>query len=153
MILKNAEVFAYGKDFITTDIKIENGKIVSLEKTDAPGEDFSGKKILPGFIDIHIHGCGGADACDAKAESLEKMSGCLASKGVTSFCPATMTLPKEELKKVFAAIGNEMGKEKGAYIHGINMEGPFISKEKAGAQAKEHIIPPDIALFKELNAI
>jgi len=153
MIIKNAIV--YNEDFepIKTDIEIENKKIKSLKKNEAEGIDYSGCVVLPGFIDIHIHGCNAADATDGNADSVIKMSRWLATKGVTSFCPTTMTLPEEELKKSFKYVSDAMGKEPGAYIHGINMEGPFISYAKKGAQAGEHIIPPDIDFLKELNSI
>lgn len=153
MILKNATV--YGEDFSprVTDITIENGIITSLEKTDKPGTDCSGKTIIPGFIDIHIHGCNMADATDGKPDSALNMSKFLATKGVTSFCPTTMTISAEELFESFSFIAKAMGKEEGAYIHGINMEGPFISPNKKGAQAEEHIKAPDIELFKQLNSI
>ncbi len=153
MILKNASVFVDSEKFVTTDITAENGIITSLEKTDKEGIDCTGKVILPGFIDIHIHGCNRADASHASVEELKTMSRFLADKGVTSFCPATMTLPVPEIEKAFETAAGIMGKEPGAYIHGINMEGPFISKEKKGAQAEENIIPPDFPLFERLSRI
>lgn len=153
MILKNATV--YGEDFSprVTDITIENGIITSLDKTDECGMDCTGKAIIPGFIDIHIHGCDMADATDGKPDSVLKMSAFLATRGVTSFCPTTMTISADELRKSFSFVADAMGKEEGAYIHGINMEGPFISSAKKGAQAQEHIKAPDIEFFKELNSI
>ncbi len=153
MILKNALV--YGEDFSPriTDITIENGIITNLDKTEMPGIDFTGKAIIPGFVDIHIHGCYMADATDGKSDSVLKMSRFLASKGVTSFCPTTMTISTDELRKSFSFIADIMGKEEGAYIHGINMEGPFISPKKKGAQAEKHIKAPDIEFFMELNSI
>jgi|LSQX01.2.fsa_nt_gb N-acetylglucosamine-6-phosphate deacetylase len=112
--------------------------------------DFSGCTVLPGFIDIHIHGCGGADVDGADTASLKKMSDFLVKKGVTSFCPTTMTMPESSLAQQFAAVSDYMGRESGAYIHGINMEGPFISHEKKGAQHGGHIRTPDLGEFKRL---
>ena len=68
------------------------------------------------------------------------MSGYLASRGVTSFCPATMTLPEEKLAEVFENIRASSESLPGAYIHGINMEGPFISPAKKGAQDGRYIL-------------
>ncbi len=153
MIIKNAIIYNENFEAVKTDLEIENGKIKSLGKSEADGIDYSGCVVLPGFIDIHIHGCNSADATDGKPDSVLKMSRWLASKGVTSFCPTTMTLPKDELKKSFRYINQAMGNEPGAYIHGINMEGPFISHAKKGAQAGEHITAPDIEFLKELNSI
>lgn len=153
MILKNATV--YGADFTPqkTDIKINGEKIEALGKFNESGADYSGCVILPGFIDIHIHGCNMADVTDGNADSALKMSKWLATKGITSFCPATMTLSKDFLRECFGYAAKAMGNEEGAYIHGINMEGPFIAPEKKGAQAGEHIINPDFEFFTELNGI
>ncbi len=153
MILKNATVCNENFDFIKADIEIKDGKIVTVGNIDAEGIDFSGSVILPGFIDIHIHGINMADATDGNPDSAAKMSVALAKHGVTSFCPATMTIPVEDIKKSFKYVADTMGNEEGAYIHGINMEGPFISPAKKGAQAEENIIEPDFALFEELNSI
>ena len=153
MIIKNAMV--YGKDFTAelSDIIIDGEKIAAVEKTDKDGLDFSGCVALPGFIDIHIHGCNMADATDGNPESASEMSKWLAQNGITSFCPTTMTLGIDTLKKCFGFIADTMGNEEGAYIHGINMEGPFIAPEKKGAQAAEHILEPDFEIFNELNSI
>lgn len=153
MIIKNAVV--YGKDFIPekTDIEIDGEIITSLNKSNSDGENFDGCVVLPGFIDIHIHGCNMADVTDGNEDSALKMSAWLAQNGITSFCPSTMTLPVPMLKKCFKYVADSMGKENGAYIHGINMEGPFISPAKKGAQAEEHILNPDFEVFSELNGI
>jgi len=153
MIIKNATV--WNKDFspVVADIEIENGIIKSVGKIDSEGTDFSGCVVLPGFIDIHIHGCNMADATDGNADSAAKMSKWLAQNGITSFCPTTMTLPADTLKKCFGFIADTMGREEGAYIHGINMEGPFIAPEKKGAQDAAHILAPDYKFFDELNNI
>lgn len=153
MIIKNATVFTENFEPVKTDITIENQIIKSLAPSESDGEDFSGCAVLPGFIDIHIHGCNMADTTDGNSDSVFKMSKWLATKGVTSFCPTTMTLPPDMLEKCFGYAAETMGKEEGAYIHGINMEGPFISHAKKGAQAGEHIIAPDFEMLKKLNNI
>ena len=153
LILKNASVCNDNFEFINTDITIEDGKIKSLEKSEESGIDCTGCVILPGFIDIHIHGCNMADCTDGKPDSVAKMGRFLAEHGITSFCPTTMTLPVKELENSFSYIKETMGKEEGAYIHGINMEGPFISPKRKGAQAEENIKEPDFELFSNLNKI
>ncbi|MBQ2774566.1 MAG: N-acetylglucosamine-6-phosphate deacetylase [Clostridia bacterium] len=155
MILKNAEIFDNEFNRRKADIRIDGEKIAEIGDNLSGGQevDLSGCVILPGFIDIHIHGCGGADFCDAKEDTLETMSKTLASFGVTSFCPATMTLPYDEIEKAFVCAAEYKGKECGAYIHGINMEGPFLSVERRGAQPAEYIKKPDINEFKRLNGI
>lgn len=155
MILKNAEIF--DKDFnrIKADIRVENEKIAEIgAKLHGEDEiDFEGCVIIPGLIDIHIHGCGGEDFSDSKPETLPTMSETLASFGVSSFCPTTMTLPYDIIEKAFTNCADYMGKECGAYIHGVNMEGPFLSVERRGAQPEEYIHVPDIDEFNKLNGI
>ena len=141
-VLKNVNL--YGE---ITDITVENGKISGIGKTDLAGVDFEKNKIYPGLIDIHIHGCNLADATDGNENSAAEMSKWLAKNGITSFCPTTMTLPVDTLKKCFGYISKTMGNEEGAYIHGINMEGPFIAPEKKGAQDAAHILKPDFNVF------
>ena len=153
MIIKNATICDKDFKLIKADLEFKNGVITQIGKTQGEGEDYSGKVVLPGFIDIHIHGCNRADCSDGVEGEIQVMSEFLATKGVTSFCPATMTVSTERIKKAFSAIKNTMGKEKGAKILGINMEGPFISEEKKGAQASENILKPNVEFFEEMNAL
>ncbi len=153
MIIKNATVWTADFEPVKTDITIDWELISALGKTDGNGEDFSGCAVLPGFIDIHIHGCNMADTTDGNADSVAKMSKWLATKGITSFCPTTMTLPETFLEECFRYAADTMGKEEGAYIQGINMEGPFISHAKKGAQAAAHIVAPDYDMLCRLNSI
>lgn len=148
MILKNCTFYneVFEKEY--GDIEIENGKIVKIGFLNGDGIDMSGNIILPGFIDIHIHGGNGGDASDATTSSLEKISSYLAKKGVTSFCPTTMTLPINRLVEIANAIKNN--KPRGAKIVGINFEGPFISISKKGAQNGDYVIEGTTANFEAL---
>lgn len=154
MVIKNATVWTEDFNPVKTDIEIENGIIKALGNIDSESSlDFSGMTVLPGFIDIHIHGACLADSSSGEAEQIQTISRYLAERGITSFCPTTMTLPCETLGKAFAAVKECMGNEDGAYIHGINMEGPYISLAKKGAQAAEHVRKPDFEEFSSLNSI
>lgn len=155
MLLKNATVYNDRFEPEKTDILIEDGLIARIgSNLDAEeAVDLTDNIIVPGFIEIHIHGCDGADISDEDENSLQKMSRFLSRHGVTSFCPATMTLPKEQLVSQFKVVKSFMGKEEGAYIHGINMEGPFIAVSQKGAQSADYIRPPDIEEFRHLNSI
>lgn len=150
MILKNCTFYneKFEKEF--GDIKIENGKITEIGILNDDGIDMSGNIILPGFIDIHIHGGNGGDASDGIHESLDKISTYLAKKGVTSFCPTTMTLPIEKLCAIAKTIKSH--KQNGAKIVGINFEGPFISKAKKGAQNGDYVIEGTCENFDKLNS-
>lgn len=155
MFLINAAY--YDKDFHLAhgDIEIDGGRIrqvggkLAYKKEDL-AVDCGGYTIVPGFVDIHIHGCDGADACDGTREALDTMARFLLQRGVTSFCPTTMTVGGDVLQKALLAAKECASRplEDGARVVGVNMEGPFISVEKRGAQKAEHIVAPDFELFK-----
>lgn len=137
MILKNAEVFNGDFEKIRADVKIDGEKISKIgDFSSEDGLDLTGLVVMPGLIDMHIHGCGGADTGDATPEALETMSQTLVKNGVTSFCPASMTLSFEELTKIFANIDAMKDKVGGAYIHGANMEGPYIAMSKKARRTR-----------------
>ena len=129
-------------------------KIVASEEVDLSDYeviDAGGNYVAPGLIDIHIHGYLGEDASDADADGLKKMAEGLVANGVTSWCPTTMTIAKEDIQKAFdciRAVKNSDGYY-GAKILGVNSEGPFINPSKKGAQAEEHILRPDADFILE----
>ena len=153
MILKNCTFFNENFEKEYGDIEIENGKIKQIGILDGDGKDMTGKIIIPGFIDVHIHGCAGGDASDADKSGLEKMAKELAKHGVTSFCPTSMTLPKERLESIVETI-KEFKEENhgGAKVMGINLEGPFIAMSKKGAQNADYVRGGTIEEFDDLYA-
>lgn len=156
MILKNATV--YGADFAPRklDIEVTDGVITRLADALPSADDVLDCAlctVVPGFVDIHIHGGGGGDMADADAASLQRMSRYLAARGVTSFCPASMTLPHKALLAQFAAVEAFKGTEEGARVLGVRMEGPFISMKKKGAQCGDFVRAPDVAEFRALHAV
>lgn len=148
MILKNCTFYNEFFEKIFGDIEIENGRIKKIGIIDGDGRDMRGFTIIPGFVDIHIHGCGGGDTSDASSESLDKISSELARHGVTSFCPTTMTLGSEKLVEIAKVISNY--KTCGAKIAGINFEGPFIAIGKKGAQNGAYVRSGSIEEFDRL---
>lgn len=112
--------------------------------------DIKGAYVAPGFIDTHIHGIGGFGTDDHKTDSILKMSELLPQYGVTSFIPTLYAEKKAELIKSIQAVVNAMGKETGARILGLHLEGPFISPERLGVQNPDSVYKPDIKLFDEL---
>ena len=112
--------------------------------------DIQGAYIAPGFIDTHIHGIGGYSTDEAETHSILKMSEILPSYGVTSFIPTIITAPEKILIKRIKAIVAAMGKEKGARILGIHLEGPFLSPEKIGGQEADGLSEVDLNYLKRL---
>lgn len=113
--------------------------------------DATGCYVVPGFIDIHFHGCVGADLCDAADEAVRAIARHEASRGVTAVCPATMTYPEERLASVVdVAAAFEPAADEAALV-GINMEGPFISPDKIGAQNPAYVQRADAAMLRRLQ--
>jgi len=109
--------------------------------------------IAPGFINMHIHGCAGADVMDAEPSALQTMGEALISTGVTAFLPTTMTYDFPKIYNALENIRNCMSKEIGARILGCNLEGPYISQEFKGAQAPENILPADFTKIEKYTDV
>ena len=152
MILQNALVYTPRHTFERGTIVIRDGRIVPFAAPEEGEEvlDAEGLYALPGLVDIHFHGAMGKDFCDGTEEAIQALADFEASKGVLAICPATMTYPEEILNKVMdAAAAHKNGK--GADLVGINMEGPFISPKKVGAQNPEYVQGADAAMFRRLQ--
>ena len=152
MILQNALVYTPRHTFERGTIVIRDGRIVPFAAPEEGEEvlDAEGLYALPGLVDIHFHGAMGKDFCDGTEEAIQTLADFEASKGVLAICPATMTYPEEFLNKVMdAAAAHKNGK--GADLVGINMEGPFISPKKVGAQNPEYVQGADAAMFRRLQ--
>lgn len=151
MIFKNCTFYNENFEKEFGDIEVENGKIKQIGIIEKDGKDMSGYILIPGFIDVHIHGCAGGDASDADKDGLKKMAEELAKHGVTSFCPTSMTLPKDRLEKIVETISNyKKEAQSGSKIAGINLEGPFIAMSKKGAQNAEYVRGGTIEEFDDL---
>lgn len=148
MIVRSGLVFRDEGHFEYDDLYIENGCF--LEGADGEILDAEGMYVIPGLIDIHFHGCVGYDFSDGEPSGLKAMAEYQLKNGITAICPATMALPYEELEKALqcAAFYREKG---GAALVGVNLEGPFLSERKAGAQKKEYLKRPDQEVFRELQ--
>lgn len=165
-ILSNVKI--YGEQSIVDNgfIMIKNGKIAELGSM----EELNGRvykeifrkqlnkefKVIPGMIDLHIHGAAGADVMDGTVESIDTMASVLPKEGTTSFLATTITQGEKEIKKALINVSeyiqnhNKAGK---AEVLGIHLEGPFISPKQAGAQPLDSIIEPNIDLFNQWQNI
>lgn len=155
MIIKDANVFTQDNRFVRGDVIVRDGRFVHAtgeQPADEEVVDARDLMMIPGLVDIHFHGCKGADMCDGTKEALDVIMDYEASVGVTSVCPATMTIPRDELLAVMKNAG-AYSYHGGAHLVGINMEGPFISPAKKGAQAAENIMHCDYEYFCQLQEV
>ena len=152
MIIKNANISTPEHTFRTGDLVIRDGRI-AFGAAPQEGEqvlDAKGAYALPGLVDIHFHGAVGHDFCDADEAGLQAIADFEASKGVLAICPATMTFSEEILNGIMdAAAAHKNGR--GADLVGINMEGPYISPRKIGAQNPKYVQGTDAAMFRRLQ--
>ena len=156
MIIKNASIYTEDGIFLDKDIYIAGDCFTDCkeEANDSQVIDASGCYAIPGLTDIHFHGCMGYDFCDGTREAIDAMASYEISVGVTNIVPASMTLSEEELLgicRTAKAYKEEGSKEKRARFQGINMEGPFVSMAKKGAQNGDYIRNPDIEMFDRLS--
>lgn len=156
MLINNVKVFTEDKEFKNGAIALEGDKIKAVytetDMLDTDSEeiiDGNGAYAIPGLIDLHFHGCKGDDFCDGTKEAIERIAEYEASIGVTAIAPATMTLPVEELEHILetaAEYKKENTDKRRADLLGINMEGPFISPAKKGAQDERNIISCNVEI-------
>lgn len=156
--IRNAKIY--------TEKKVLQGNIVIKDQTitdfgekdfevpsDANIIDAEGFNVIPGFIDGHIHGAGGADTMDATEEAIHTIAKELPKEGTTSFLPTTITQSKENINKALQNLATYENKQGTAEVLGIHLEGPFIEESKKGAQPGEYIIKPDLTQFKNWQEI
>ena len=152
MRIINGSVFD-GEGFSERDVFAAEGRFV--EEAACPEDcqtvDASGCYVIPGLVDLHFHGSAGADISDGDLAGLHKMGAYEASRGITALCPATMTLPEDVLTRAAqAAAAYEPAAHEAALV-GINMEGPFISPSKVGAQNPDYVRNPSAEEFRRLQ--
>jgi N-acetylglucosamine-6-phosphate deacetylase len=132
------------------ELLIENKTVQSIGRTnELPSNsservlDAKGMWVIPGFVDIHVHGADGHDTMDATPEALQGMARFFARHGVTSFLPTTVTQSSESILNALRSIGEHSASPSGAQVMGAHLEGPYLNMEHKGAQPPEHIRPPD----------
>ena len=154
MFYKNARIFCNDFTFREGAFEVVDGKFGQILPENVPADaiDLQGATVIPGLIDVHSHGNSGADFSDGDYEGLKAMAKFFAQVGVTSFAPASMTLPYEVLSKAFQGAKQlkEEAPEGHARLMGIQMEGPYFSYAKRGAQNPDYLKAPDFDGFKKL---
>ena len=152
MIIKNAKIVLKDEVIENGFIEFSKGKIVQVckgkyfKKDNAI--DAKGKIIMPGFIDVHIHGSAGIDFMDATVEDYKKISESLYNEGVTTYLATTLTSDNASLTKVCENVAK--ASEENPSLYGIHLEGPYISVKYKGAQNEKYIRKPDVEELKQL---
>jgi N-acetylglucosamine-6-phosphate deacetylase len=136
-----------GKIIAITDKKEDLALLKNVEIIEAQN-----KFIVPGYIDIHVHGGGGSDVMDGEYEAIKQVATTHSRFGTTAFLPTTMTMTKDKIIKSLKSIHEASLKGTGtAEILGIHLEGPYINPEKKGAQKEEDIKKVSVEEFLEFN--
>lgn len=148
-VIRGGEVFD-GSGFKAADVNIAQGRI-AVAAGEGEAIDASGCYVIPGLVDLHFHGSAGADISDGSVEGLHKMGAFEASRGVTAMCPATMTLSEEILTAAAKSAAAYEPAENESDLVGINMEGPYISPDKVGAQNPEYVRAASVEEFRRLQ--
>ena len=155
MFYRNARIFCSDFTFREGAFEVVDGHFGAILPEQIPEDaiDLQGTTVIPGLVDVHSHGNSGADFSDGDYEGLKRMAAYYAKVGVTSFAPASMTLPYDVLARAFAN-ARRLTQEKPAglaVLRGIHMEGPYFSYNKRGAQNPDYLKAPDYVGFRALQ--
>lgn len=147
ILISNASVMTTNGVLTGGWLLARDGTIEAIGQGEAPAidgailtYDAGGKTLLPGFVDIHVHGADGHEAMDATPEALQAMARFYARHGVTAFLPTTWTDSQARVDRALEVILELMGPvENGATIFGVHLEGPYLNPEKCGAQNVSYV--------------
>ncbi|MGE7952101.1 N-acetylglucosamine-6-phosphate deacetylase [Lysinibacillus xylanilyticus] len=153
LLISNVMIVNHDKTPSKGDLFIDNGRIMKIGYglSDKAEHYIDGKDknwlLLPGYIDMHIHGSAGHDTMDATQLALHQMARSLVQEGVTGFLATTMTQSIEAIESALTNVAQFENSDDEAILLGIHVEGPYVSKKRAGAQPIEYIILPSIEQF------
>jgi len=141
LVLTSARVLTPDEDKAAAWVAVTAGRIEALGEGEPPAAaerlDLSGRLLAPGFIDLHVHGGGGAHFMSGDADECARAADFHARHGTTALLATTIAAPRDELLRAVAAVA-------GTSILGVHLEGPFLSERRRGAQPAEHLRPPDL---------
>lgn len=158
-VIKGGKVVTPLEVFEQAEVLIEDGRIVAVGPGAAAGEkaevvDATGMIVAPGYIDVHVHGSAGHDAMDGTVEAIAGMAKFFATRGVTGFCPTTLTASREAIMAaVRAAYECQQDPPEGARVLGVHLEGPYIDRSKKGAQPEQYVRPASAEEYREFFSL
>ncbi len=153
MKIKNAKIWTKEDGFVPGGVafgeRIES--VGDVNGTDAL--DANGMYLIPGFVDIHVHGGLKHDFSDADAEGNAVIARRLVQHGVTSHLATTMTLPEDMLARAVRQVDFGTDDPQRSCCLGVHLEGPFFSYRKRGAQIAKYLHKPDVEMYRRLNEV
>ena len=153
-VFANGSVITLTRILPRANLVVEGGKILGVSQGEAPADaeiiDCAGQYVSPGFVDIHLHGGGGADVCDATPDAVRTVAATHARYGTTAMLPATESVARDTLLAACDAVNAARANSGGAEILGIHLEGNYFSQKQRGAQNPAYIYPPVKAEYEEI---
>ncbi len=152
LLLRNAEVLTPELHLPRANLLIDAGRIVALgDDVEAPAaepHDLRGLLLVPGFIDIHVHGGGGQSLTASQPDRLLAYAHWAPRHGVTAFLAGTIGASPEAIERSLRrGAAYAAGEAPGARLLGFHLEGPFLNPRRRGAFAPEWLMPPDVRAF------
>lgn len=158
-LITNTHIISPDVEIENGAIEISDGKIVAVHEagSNLPAADTTfdaqGQYAFPGFVDIHAHGADTKDVCDGSLDSIRHIAQKKLAEGVTTWLPTTLTQPQDKLESIAAICAEYMANQEFCKTPGLHVEGPFINRDKAGAQNPEFVREPNLDELKAIHEI
>lgn len=157
LMIRNAKVVTQDKVTAPSSVHIEDGKIKEIDEQNSlqPSKehkiiDAKEQLLIPGMIDVHIHGANGHDMMDGTVESILEVSKTCSETGCTSFLPTSVSSSIEDLLQMIRNVKQVIGQETGAKIEGIHLEGPYLNTKRKGMQNEKFLRHPNMDEMKQI---
>lgn len=155
-IIQHVKVHLPHQILPSATVWISNGKLKRIEPTqeietiegDDERIDGNGMWLIPGMIDVHIHGANGYDMMDGTEDSIQEVSRACAATGCTSFLATSVSSTIEDLMNMIRSVKGVIGREQGARIAGIHLEGPYLNPKRKGMQNEKYLRHPNLEEMK-----